>query len=416
MTQTTSSRGWIRTVATVWGGELFSVLTSSVLQMGLIWHITTTTKSALAVTLASLVGFLPTAFFGPFAGVIVDRFRIPVVMISADMSIAFISLSLTVWSLFTGDIPIGLVMAVLCLRSFGQSIHTPAFNSLTPLIAPKDMLDKLAGISQVVQSSGYLVGTAVAAVMYPLWGLQSMILLDVLGATVASACVLLSRVKDTRERSKTKHESVMHAVKAVTSEAFAGYQILRKDESLFAVLIGGFIFTLAFSPLSALFPLITIDYFDAGTTGAAIVEVVWSAGMLVGGAIIGATGGLKKKAHSIVLSCIIFGSTIFFSGLLPRNGFVIFVILNVIMGLSEPLYQAPVTALMQERVAPEYMGRAFALFNALQSWALPLGLAVSAFFVDGVSVPIFFVICGIAILLLAVVLLLLPQVRRIDAS
>lgn len=62
MTQTTSSRGWIRTVATVWGGELFSVLTSSVLQMGLIWHITTTTKSALAVTLASLVGFCQRRF------------------------------------------------------------------------------------------------------------------------------------------------------------------------------------------------------------------------------------------------------------------------------------------------------------------------------------------------------------------
>ena len=30
---------WVSTIAIVWGGELFSVLTSSIVQMGLIWHI-----------------------------------------------------------------------------------------------------------------------------------------------------------------------------------------------------------------------------------------------------------------------------------------------------------------------------------------------------------------------------------------
>lgn len=405
---------WVRTLCAVWGGELFSVLTSSVLQMGFIWHITMTTKSPLAVTLASLVGFLPAALLGPIAGVVVDRFPIPVVMISADMSIALVSLCVTFWALGAGSIPLWLVLVVLFLRSCGQSLHTPAFNALTPLIAPKKMLDRLAGISQIVQQSGYLIGMAVAAWMYPHWGLNSMIALDVLGALVATACVVLSQVRDTRKRTIARQETASAEVKEAARQAWEGFEIIRADEGLLALLIGAFLFNLAFSPLAALFPLISIDYFKAGTGGAALIEAVWSAGVIVGGAIVGATGGLKKKSHSILLSCLIFGVTTMWSGLLPSSGFVLFVILNAIMGLSQPLYDAPVTALIQQRIAPKYLGRAFALFQSLQAWALPVGLAVSAFFVDGVSVPSFFVFCGSAILVLTVILWLLPQVRLLD--
>ena len=409
-----SLQPWVRTVSTVWGGELFSVLTSSVLQMGFIWHITMTTKSPLAVTLASLVGFLPAALLGPIAGVVVDRFAIPVVMISADMSIALVSLCVTLWAWGVGSIPLWLVLVVLFLRSCGQSLHTPAFNALTPIIAPKKMLDRLAGISQIVQQSGYLIGMAVAAWMYPHWGLNSMIALDVLGALVATACVVLSHVRDTRTRNIARQETALGGVQEAARQAWEGFEIIRADKGLLALLIGAFLFNLAFSPLAALFPLISIDYFKAGTGGAALIEAVWSAGMIVGGAIVGATGGLKKKSHSILLSCLIFGVTTVWSGLLPSSGFVLFVILNAIMGLSQPLYDAPVTALIQQRIAPKYLGRAFALFQSLQAWALPVGLAASAFFVDGVSVPSFFVFCGSAFLVLTVVLWLLPQVRLLD--
>ncbi len=67
----------------VWLGEAFSVLTSSVLQMGLIWHVTLTTGSAGALSLVSLAGFLPMAVLGVFAGTIVDRSSTKRLMIGA---------------------------------------------------------------------------------------------------------------------------------------------------------------------------------------------------------------------------------------------------------------------------------------------------------------------------------------------
>lgn len=74
---------WKRSLVLVWLGEAFSVLTSSVLQMGLIWHVTLTTGSAGALSLVSLVGFLPMAVLGVFAETIVDRSSIKRLMIGA---------------------------------------------------------------------------------------------------------------------------------------------------------------------------------------------------------------------------------------------------------------------------------------------------------------------------------------------
>lgn len=82
---------WKRSLALVWLGEAFSVLTSSVLQMGLIWHVTLTTGSAGALSLVSLAGFLPMAVLGVFAGTIVDRSSIKRLMIGADLFIAGVS-------------------------------------------------------------------------------------------------------------------------------------------------------------------------------------------------------------------------------------------------------------------------------------------------------------------------------------
>ncbi len=85
MTQPNPCASWKRSLAIVWIGEFFSVLTSSILQMGLIWHVTLSTGSASALSFVSLAAFLPMALLGAFAGTIVDRTSIKRLMIGADL-------------------------------------------------------------------------------------------------------------------------------------------------------------------------------------------------------------------------------------------------------------------------------------------------------------------------------------------
>ena len=59
---------WKQTFYFLWVGQAVSVLTSSILQMALIWHLTVITQSAFVLSMASLAGFLPNAIFGIVAG------------------------------------------------------------------------------------------------------------------------------------------------------------------------------------------------------------------------------------------------------------------------------------------------------------------------------------------------------------
>lgn len=90
---------WQFKLCFVWGGELVSTLTSSILQMGLIWHIALTTESSSLLSLASLAGFLPIALFGVLAGAVVDRLPLKRVLIGTDLFVAAVGAALAIASL-----------------------------------------------------------------------------------------------------------------------------------------------------------------------------------------------------------------------------------------------------------------------------------------------------------------------------
>ena len=64
---------WKRKFYAIWAGQAVSLITSAILQMAIIFYLTEKTGSAMVLSMASLVGFLPYAILGPAIGVLVDR-------------------------------------------------------------------------------------------------------------------------------------------------------------------------------------------------------------------------------------------------------------------------------------------------------------------------------------------------------
>lgn len=416
---TVGSMSWVTKLAFVWGGELVSVLTSSILQMGFVWHITLTTNSTSMLSLASLAGFLPLALFGMFAGTIVDRLPLKHTLIGADLFIAAVSAVVAMVSL-AGALPVWVVMVALFVRAIGSAFHTPAFQALTPLVAPPEHLTRLAGVTQAVQSGGYILGTAIAAAIYPLWGLTAMIALDVAGALFATGAVLAARldVGGSSQSASTAERGIVLAdhVRALVAETADGYRVLRGYRGLFALLWCGFAFTLVFSPISALFPIMTLGHFGGTTGDAATAEILFSVGMIAGSALLASWGGFKNRALTVVAATALYGAATIGAGLLNNGGFTLFLVASFLMGLSSPFYSGPQTALMQEKIPPEYLGRVFGLYGAIMSWAMPLGLAGSSLFADAVGAPAWFVGAGTAMVILAVVTWAIPSIRHIGGG
>jgi len=401
-----NTQRWKRSFFTIWAGQAISLITSAALQMAIIWYLTDTTGSAMVLAIATMVGFLPQAILGTMIGVLVDRWNRKLVMIGADLMVAAAGVVLAVVAL-TIELPIWVVMLVLLIRSIGTAFHTPALSAVTPLLVPEDQLTKCAGYSQSVQSASYIISPAIGAFLYATWELNAIILIDVLGALIACTTVAVVAIPKQKPQAESTTSNFFEEVKD-------GYRALRESKGLFVLLWIGALYAFVFMPINALFPLMSMSYFKGTATHASIVEIAFAVGMLVGGLLLGAWGGFKNRALNIVFSISLMGIALFISGLLPINGYLVFVLCSVLMGLSSPFYNGVQMALIQEKIQPEYLGRVFGLLGSLVSFAMPIGLIVSGIFADQVGINMWFLLSGVVIIGIAILSASLPSIRELD--
>lgn len=400
-------QNWKGKFFTIWSGQAVSIMTSSVLQMAIVFYLTEKTNSSMVLALATLVGFLPQGILGVFIGVWIDRLSRKLIMIGADLFIAAAGAVLAVVALFMNP-PVWMIFIILFFRSIGAAFHTPAIHAVTPLLVPEDKLTKCAGYSQAIQSISSIVSPALGAILYAAWSLSAIIVLDVAGALIASLTVAMVKIPGVERNVVAKKSGVFSDVKQA-------YLILKKQRGLIALLWIGALYMFAFMPINALFPLISTNHFGGGTAHVALTEVVFAAGMLIGGLILGAWGGFKRKTTTMCLSIAVMGMALFLSGMLPSNGFALFVVCCGFMGFSAPFYGVQ-TAIFQEKVHPEYLGRVFALSISTMSLAMPLGLIAAGFFADIIGVNMWFLISGIFITAIAILGALLPSVQALNSE
>ena len=401
----TETKHWKRSYFTILSGEAVSLVTSGILQMVLIFYLTEKTGSALVLSLATFFGFLPQALLGPFIGVWVDRWSRKFVMIGADLFIALAGVALAILALKM-EVPIWVVLGILFLRSVGAAFHTPAMSAITPLLVPEDQLVKMTGYSSSLQSISFLVSPALGALLYARWSMAAIVGLDVVGAVIASLFVALIAIPNPPKSELTGQASFFTDLKN-------GYTAIREDKGLFQMLWIGTLYMLVFMPINALFPLMSMGYFGGTTTHAAIAETAFSAGMLVGGLVLGVWGGFKRRILTLGLSVVLMGAGLTASGLLPKEGFIGFAALCVVMGFSAPFHGVQ-TALFQERIAPECLGRVFSLSMSMMSLAMPIGLMLSGAFAEVIGVHNWFLISGVLVILISLTMMSMPAIRALD--
>lgn len=360
----------------------------------------------MVLSVASLIGFLPYAIFGPVIGVLVDRYDRKKIMIGADLIIAAAGVLLTIMALYM-ELPVWMVMVVLFIRSIGTAFHSPALSAVTPLLVPEEELTRCAGYSQSLQSISYILSPAAAAFLYSVWELNAIIAMDALGAVIACITVALVHIpRLSIEQQNLKRNFI--------KEMQEGFVVLKENKVLFALLLVGTLYMFVYMPINALYPLISMGYFGGTPVHVSITEIAYASGMLAGGLALGLFGKFKNRILLITASIFMMGASLTISGLLPPGGFAVFVVCCAVMGLSVPFYSGVQTALFQEKIKPEYLGRVFSLTGSIMSLAMPVGLILSGFFADKVGVNHWFFISGILIIGIAVICPMAVKARELD--
>lgn len=399
-------KNWKKTFYTIWVGQAFSQLSSSILQFAIVWYLTDTTKSGMVLSLAMLVGYLPQGLLGPFIGVYIDRMNRKMLMIVSDLAIAGVSLILAVCAA-GGRLPVWLVLVVMLARAVGTAFHSPTLQAVTPQLVPKEELTRCAGYTQSLQSVSQILSPALAAVLYNTWDLSAIIFLDVAGAVIAVLFLAVCRIP--------KHEGAGNAENVhVIREAMEGLRILCTKKGMLGLVLVSSLYTVAMMPVSALFPLMSMGRFGGTSTHASIVEVIFSVGFFTGALILGKWGGTKNKIYTIIGSYILMAFCLFGSGLLPPSGYPVFCFFAWLMGVSGPFYWGMYTPLLQEKFEEKYMGRIMSITGSIRLISGPLALCISGVFADYYGEENWFLVAGVIVSAAAMCCILHPAIRNCD--
>lgn len=397
---------WKRKFVTLWVGQALSILSSFISQYALIWYLTEKTGSTAVLSWSMIAAMLPQGLLSPFTGAFADRFDRRVIMAVSDLSIGVVSLALVALAA-QGTLTVGPILAVLLLRSVGAAFHSPCIQAVTPLLAPPEALAKCAGWSQGIQTVSMLLSPAIAAMLYAKIPLHWILLLDTLGAVFAVLGLLAAKLPVLRVGEAGQKLRVWQDTKE-------GFRILRSHRWLWELCLICALFSVAFMPVAALFPLMSMGYFGGDASSAAVVETLFSAGMLAGSVILGIWGGTKDKMVAMIASIMCLGSLLVISGLLPPSGFWVFAGLSGLMGLSAPFFNSLFMALIQEKVEPEYLGRVLGLSGSIMSLASPVGLTATALLGDYTGPSFWFLVAGVVTIGCGFLAIAMPAVRNCD--
>lgn len=387
----------------IWSGQCISMLTSSVMQMAIVWYLTQKTGSAAVLTISTLCGYLPQAICGIFIGALIDRYNKKRILILSDLFISSLGLVLFVVGLF-GDIPIWVIFVVLILRSIGTAFYMPSLNAVMPLIVRREELTNFAGYSQGFKSISMLLSPAIAAALFSIFNLNVIVLIDTFGALIAVMFIGFTAIPKP-PRNDEKHD--------LLAEVKLGFRVLHMKQGLTALLIISALYAIIYFPIGTLFPHIAINYFGGSVAQSSAIEILYAVGMLLGSLTLGIIGGKINKALSLSLSMALYGTGILLIGSLPASAIYFFYGFAFMIGISTPFFMGIQTAVYQIKIEEQYLGRVLSLNSSITMLAMPIGLSMAGVFADKIGVNNWYFYSGIATLLLAIVSRCLPSLRHI---
>jgi DHA3 family macrolide efflux protein-like MFS transporter len=399
------NNNWKRTFTIIWSGQFFSILTSSLVNFAIIIWLSLQTGSAEILAFAAIAGMLPQTVIGPFTGALIDRWNRKRIMMLADTFIALCTLILAL--LFWFDkAELWHIFALLALRSVGSSFHMPAMQASVPLLAPSDQLTRIAGINQIIASVSQIAGPALGAMMITIWDIEYVLIFDVAGALIAVSSLFFVNIPNPEKTENSER----HFLK----EMKEGAMVVLRNKGLSLVFLYSIIILFFIIPISVLFPLMTLDYFNGTEFQAGVIEAVWSVGALAGGAIMGVKVYNVNRVGLINWTYILLGMAFMGSGILSPNGYIWFAILTCISGIAGAVYNSAFSGLVQNKIDPAALGRVFSTFYAVALIPSMIGLIGIGFIADTIGLNTSFIISGLVIILTGVIAFFTKPAMKLD--
>jgi MFS family permease len=367
-----------RTFLKIAGGQIVSVLGSSLTNFALALWVLQNTGSVTQFGILLLFISLPSFFLSPFAGAWVDRSDRRKVLILSDAGSALSTLIIAA-NFFLNYRSLWAVAIALAFSSVCGTFRLPAYLASITLLVPKDYLPRANGVVQIGEGLGKLLSPLLAGVLLETIGIQGILLIDFLTFLFAVATLSVVHIPNltVEDTSKPEKEPVWKA-------AAAGWFFIRERHGMLGLLSFFTFLSFIMSMAEVTAPPLLLASATPAVAGAMVS--IFGSGLLAGSVVLSGWRGPKKRIYGVYVFTLVHALALAIAG---ANSHPIIITTGLFLWtFSMPLVNGYMRAIYQVKTPTDMQGRVFATASTIVQGISPLALIITGPLADRVFEPL----------------------------
>lgn len=365
----------------IWIGQFVSILASGMSGFALSLWIYQQTQSATAMGLMHVFYITPFLILSPIAGVMIDRYSRKLMMAVSDTAAftgtlfilaMYLSGHLQFWHLYIANILYGL----------GNTFQWPAYSAAISTMIPKEQYGRANGLMSLLEAGPGVIAPLLAGILLPIIGLAGILTIDVVTFVTALLALLAVFIPQ-----PIKTEEGEAARGSMLKEAGFGFTYIFKRPSLLGlqlIFFAGNLFSgIGFTVLA---PMV-LARTNQNSLVFGSVETAMAIGGVLGGVVMSAWGGFKRRVNGVLLGWMLAGVAMIWLGV--SRGLVMWVAAQIFNGLVIPLVNTSNQSIWQAKVAPDLQGRVFSARRLIAWFTQPIAPIIGGTLADFAFEPAF---------------------------
>lgn len=371
------------------------------------WLVYAFTGESMWAAIVFAVNKIPSVFFLPLSGAIVEKYEKKKVILLCDVIRCALVVGL-IGTILAGRLSLPILFSFTFLISTAEAFRMPASNSFITQLPGKELLDRGLVLNVIVCTVAEIAGTAVGGFVIGRLGVSAALLIDAVSFVISISLMLLIRHR----------EEVASAIRESNSfQIFKdGLLYMKNSPILVHVIVVGLLANAAMAPLDSLQAAAVVEVFHREADFLSLLNMVLSVGMFVGGVIYPSIRTrIRDRALyriSFLYLSVLYGCLAWLGHFENRGSAfsLLLVMAYLLYGFAAGFLSTGLGIEMVENTEQRYMARTTTLFSSVSALATPASSAAAGLLAGWMNLPALFLFCSI--LIACGLLLCLPRIRK----
>lgn len=328
-----------------WVSRLAGIMANQMLMVAVGWHMYDLTASAWDLGMVGLFQFVPALVMTLPAGQVADRFNRARIFAACMLTQAGVA-SLLLWATLSGHASRELILGLSVALGLARAFQMPAQQALTPLLVPRDLLQRAIAVSSSGMEVAVISGPALGGLLYTTGA-----------STVYVTCTALLLLAFTLA-VLIRYDFVPARKASSWGDVFAGLHFVWQRKvllgatslDLFAVLLGG---------ATALLPIYAKDILHTGPVGLGLLRAAPAVGALTMSLVLTRWPLDRKVGPKLLMAVGVFGLATLVFGL--SSSFWLSMVALAVTGAADNVSVVTRLTLTQLETPDEMRGRVAAV-------------------------------------------------------